>query len=136
MPQKYILSLIALRVENMYNTYSLRQEVEDIIRQGAVMSVTSNQGGGGSHCQAWTHRLWPITRHSLCLVVRSVFAGAECRCARRRAFGQAILRLRATRGGPRQADVGVPLPAFGGLAAILGVLEVCLLQRTWGESVQ
>ena len=120
----------------MYNTYSLRQEVEEIIRQGAVMSVTSNEGGGGSHCQAWTHRLWPITRRSLCLVVRGVFADAVCCCARLSGCGQAVLHLQATRGESRQADTRVPIRAFGGLAAIWGVLEVCLLQYTLGELVQ
>ena len=134
--QKYILSLIALSEEKMYNTCSLEQEVEEIVRQGAVMSVTSNRGGGCSHCQAWTHRLWPITRRFLCLVVRDVFADAVYRCARLGGCGQAVLRLQATRGESRQADTGVPIPAFGRLAAIWGEIEVCLLQYTWGESVR
>lgn len=71
----------------MYNTYSLWQEVEEMIRKGAVMGIIFNQGGETSHRQAWTHRRSLMTRRPACLAVRKVFADAAHECVRQLGVG-------------------------------------------------
>ena len=130
--QKYILSPIALEAKKMYNTVSLWQEVKEMIRQGAVMGIISNHGGDVSHRRAWTHRLWPIARHSTCLVVRKVFADAVCLCARLSDHAEATSRSQSEkiRGELRRTDIAMSLLTVGCLGVIGGFVEVFLLQYT------